>query len=277
MPDPISVLEQKVHELNRAMLEMCIDAGKGHVTSSVSCMDILVAMYYGGVLKVNPDQPEWPGRDRFILSKGQASPALYTLLADKGFFDRQLLASFTRKGGAFSVHLQKTVPGVEVTAGSLGQAYCVGAGMALSMKMDQRNNMVFAVLGDGELYEGSIWETAMFAAHNQLNNLVTIIDRNAACTMDFTENMVALEPLHDKWKSFGFRVRRIDGHDMSAILEALDDVRSRRSRKPLVIIADTVKGNGIASMENDPSWHGLAPSGDAAVQALKDLEEGSAS
>lgn len=256
------------------MLEMCIDAGKGHVTSSVSCMDILVALYYGGVLRIKPDEPEWPGRDRFILSKGQASPALYTLLADKGFFDKQLLASFTRKGGAFSVHLQKTVPGVEVTAGSLGQAYCVGAGMALAMKMNQQDNMVFAILGDGELYEGSIWETAMFAAHNQLNNLVTIIDRNAACTMDFTENLVALEPLHDKWESFGFHVQRINGHSMAEILNALSDVRSRRAGKPMVIIADTIKGNGIASMANNPMWHGMAPSGDDAALALQEIEEG---
>jgi transketolase len=272
MPDPISILEDKAHQLNVAMLDMCIGAGKGHVSSSTSCMDILVALYQGGVLRVRPDEPEWPGRDRFILSKGQASPALYTVLADMGFFDKQLLASFTRKGGAFSVHLQKTVPGVEVTAGSLGQAYCVGAGMALALKMNGQDNMVFAVLGDGELYEGSVWETAMFAAHNRLDNLVTIIDRNGACTMDFTENLVALEPLDDKWRAFGFDVLRIDGHDMGTLMSTLEGVRSRKSGRPLAIVADTVKGHGIATMANDPKWHGLAPSGEAAERAMRELQ-----
>lgn len=274
MKDMTRYLTNKSFEIRKTMLEMCIAAGKGHVTSSLSCIDILVALYYGNILRVDPSNPEWEKRDRFILSKGQASPALYTILADMGFYDKEELKKFSKKDGKFAVHLQKDVPGVEITAGSLGQGYGVAAGIALAAKMNRELFHVFALLGDGECYEGSIWETAMFASHNKLNNLVTIIDRNFLCVTDFTENLLALEPLEKKWESFGFYVKRINGHSFEEILGAIDPSRSRVSERPMVIIADTVKGRGVESLCYDPMWHGCAPTGEAANRAMSELMRG---
>jgi len=267
-------LEKKSFQIRQEMLDMCIDAGKGHVTSSLSCIDILVALYYGDVMKFRLGQPEWDERDRLILSKGQASPALYTILADLGYFNKNDLKKFARPGGKFAVHLQKDVRGVEITAGSLGQGFGIAAGIALGAKMNRDLYTVYALLGDGECYEGSIWETAMFASHNRLNNLVTIIDRNFMCVTDFTENLIALEPMCDKWKSFGFNVKRVDGHSFDELLDALKPLKSRISEKPTVIIADTIKGKGVETLCYEPLWHGCAPQGDVARECVEDLKRG---
>ena len=261
MSEIVTKLRNKSHEIRELTLETCIRAATGHVTSSLSSIDILVALYYGNVLKFLPKKPDWAERDRFILSKGQASPALYTILADLGFFSKKELNKFAQKGGKFGVHLQNDVPGVEITSGSLGQGFGIAAGIALGAKMNRELYMVFTLLGDGECYEGSIWETAMFASHNNLNNLVAIIDRNYLCVTDFTENLVELEPLDDKWRSFGWDVRRIDGHSFNEMLDIFERVRSRESRKPMLVIADTVKGQGIDSICYNPLWHGMAPKG----------------
>lgn len=265
-------LKHKSATIRKEMLEMCIDSGKGHVTSSMSCVDIFVALYYSGVMNIRPADPEWSGRDRFILSKGQASPALYTVLADRGFFSKNDLKKFAKPDGKFAVHLQKDVPGVEVTAGSLGQGYGLAAGMALAAKMNQELFSVYVVLGDGECYEGSIWETAMFAAHNRLNNLITIIDRNYLCVMDFTENLLALEPLDKKWSAFGFNVAKINGHSFDELLSVLNQLKSRPSGRPAVIIANTIKGKGAEPLCYDPLWHGCAPQGEIANECLMELE-----
>lgn len=265
-------LVEKSEQLRRLTLETCIKAKTGHVTSCMSCIEILVALYHGGILRVDPKNPKWEGRDRFILSKGQASPALYSVLAQLGFFDIKELEKFAQAEGIFGVHLQHTVPGVETTAGSLGLGFGTAAGLALAARMDRKNHLTVTLLGDGELYEGSIWETAMFVGHHQLNNLVTIIDRNYLCTTDFTENLIRLEPLTDKWASFGFAVERIDGHSTDALMDVLAYARSRRSTKPLAIICDTVKGRGIDCMSNEPIWHGAAPTGAMVDKARADLE-----
>lgn len=262
-----ATLEKKAHEIRKMVLDMCVKAGTGHVNSSMSCTEILVALYYGGVLRYDPKNPEWPDRDRFILSKGQASVILYPILADLGFFPKSDLEDFTKEKGKFGVHLQYTVPGVEITAGSLAIGFGVSAGMALAAKLDRNLYMTVALLGDGELHEGAIWETAMFASHNNLNNLVAIVDRNYLCATDFTENIVGLEPLEDKWKSFGWNVLRINGHDIKQILDALDGFRSRRRVKPLCIICDTVKGKGIDFMSDVPLWHGLAPTNEKDIKS----------
>lgn len=254
------------------MLEMCIKAGTGHVTSSLSCIDILVTLYYGNVLKFDPANPNWPERDIFIMSKGQASPALYSILADLGFFNKNLLNSFAQKDGRFGVHLQRDVPGVEITSGSLGHGLGIACGIAFALKMDRKLNLVFTLLGDGECYEGSIWEAAMFASHNRLNNLVVIIDRNYLCVTDFTENLISLEPLDEKWRSFGWEVKRIDGHSFEELLGAFRNIRSRRYAKPLAIIAETVKGAGIEYLSNAPLWHGVAPKGEEAERCIQELE-----
>ena len=272
MSEIITKLRKKSQQIRALTLETCIKAQTGHVTSSLSSIDILVALYYGNVLKVWPKQPERPERDRFILSKGQASPALYTILADLGFFPKKELDKFAQKNGKFGVHLQKDVPGVEITSGSLGQGFGIAAGIALGAKINRDLYMVFTLLGDGECYEGSIWETAMFASHNHLNNLVAIIDRNYLCVTDFTENLVELEPLDDKWRSFGWDVRRIDGHSFDEILDIFERVRSRESRKPMLVIADTVKGQGIESICYNPLWHGMAPKGEEIDICRKELK-----
>jgi len=268
MSSLIGTLNKKSYELRKTVLEMCIKAGTGHVTSSLSCIDILVALHYGGVMKFDPKDPKWAERDRFILSKGQASPALYAVLADLGYFDRKMLFKFAQKDGIFGVHLQHDVPGVEITSGSLGLGLGVAAGIALAAKMDRDLYFTFALLGDGECYEGSIWETAMFASHNRLNNLVAIVDRNYICATDFTENLIELEPMEDKWLAFGWDVMRIDGHNIRDILDALSNIRSRKSTSPLVIIADAVKGEGIECIANNPRWHGIAPKGKDAEEAM---------
>lgn len=268
----ISDLENKGYQIRKQVLEMCIRAGTGHVTSSMSFIDILVALYHGGILTFDPRNPEWESRDRLILSKGQGSPALYTVLADIGCYGVEKLEHFAQKGGDFGVHLQQDVPGVEITCGSLGQGFGIAAGIALGAKMNRQLFFTYAILGDGELYEGSIWETAMFAGHNQLNNLVAIIDRNSLCVTDFTENLVKLEPLEDKWEAFGWDVKRINGHDYGELLGAFNGLKNRRNARPTAIIADTVKGYGIDPLCFEPLWHGLAPNGEFAECCLESLE-----
>jgi len=272
MSSLVHKLKKKSYAIRKTLLEMCVAAATGHVTSSLSCIDILVALHHGGIMRLDPANPEWPERDRFILSKGQASPALYAILADMGFFPKEELTRFAQRGGAFGVHLQQNVPGVEITSGSLGQGFGLAAGLALGARMNRELHLVFTMLGDGECYEGSIWETAMFAGHNRLNNLVAILDRNYLCVTDFTENLVELEPFEDKWLAFGWDVLRIDGHDFHSLLDALSGLRSRRSSKPLIIIADTTKGEGIESISNIPLWHGAAPTGELADICRTDLD-----
>lgn len=264
-------LTRKSQEIRKLILDMCIKAGTGHVTSSLSATDLLVTLYYGNILRHDPRRPDWPDRDRLFISKGQASPLLYAVLADRGYYPRSYLQHFARKNGKFGVHLQRNIPGVEITCGSLGQGFGMATGSALAAKLDRRLPLVFALLGDGECYEGSIWEAAMFAAHNRLNNLIVIIDRNYQCVTDFTENIVALEPLEKKWESFGWRVRRINGHSHRELLDALVGCRSRRATQPLAIIADTVKGQGVDFISCVPLWHGLAPKGPEAEKACREL------
>jgi transketolase len=266
-------LEKKTNHIRRQVLDMCVEAGTGHITSSFSCAEILVALYHGGMLRYDTANPKWEERDRFILSKGQASPILYVLLADLGFFPDSMLSRFCQANGPFGVHLQHDVPGVEITAGSLGLGLGVAAGMALAAKMDNKPYMTFTLLGDGECYEGSIWEAAMFAGHRELNNLIAIIDRNWLCVTDFTENCVRLNPLDKKWESCGWEVVTINGHSFEEIFSALEGFRFPRRNKPLLLIADTVKGKGISFMENQPLWHGLAPQGKQAEIAKIELAE----
>ena len=269
----IEELEKKAKYIRNLILDMCVKAGTGHVTSSFSCTEIMVALFYGGMLKFDPKNPTWPDRDRFILSKAQASVILYPILADLGFFPKEALDRFIQADGIFGVHLQYDVPGAEITSGSLGHGFGVAAGLALSAKMKRELFMTFALLGDGECYEGSIWETAMFASHHRLNNLIAIVDRNHMCATDFTENIVTLEPLDEKWKSCGWRVINIDGHSFAEIFKALSGFRSRKYNQPLVIIADTTKGKGVEFLSDHPFWHSLAPKGQQALEAKKELNK----
>jgi transketolase len=267
-------LEETAARIRKSVLETCLRAGTGHLTSSLSCVEILVALYHGGLLRFDPQRPDWEGRDRFIMSKGQASPALYAVLADLGFFDPRDLELFAQQGGRMGVHLQQDVPGVEITSGSLGLGLGIAAGLALGAAMDGEGHRVFALLGDGECDEGSIWEAAMFAAHHRLGNLTAVIDRNGLCVTDFTEKIVALEPLEDKWRAFGWQVLRIDGHSLGALADALAVRGAPGSSPPLMVIADTIKGAGIPCISNIPLWHGQVPSGELADRCRVELAQG---
>ena len=267
-----SQLKEKVKYLRKKTFEMVMSAGKGHLGGSLSCTEVLVALYYGGILRFNPKDPHWEARDRFILSKGHANNTLYVLLADLGFFPVSELSSFSKDGGMLGGHCDIRVPGVEITSGSLGHGLGISAGIALGLKLDGKKPLTFVVLGDGECQEGSIWEAAMFASHHKLNNLIAFVDRNKLGSEEFTENTCRLEPLEDKWKAFGWDVSFIDGHAINEILMALKDCRTRQSTKPLVIIASTIKGKGISFLENTPKAHHTLPKDDEIIRAVRDLE-----
>ena len=267
-----SKYEKKAQQLREEMFEITVKAKTGHLTSSLSCADILTALYYGGIMKYDPKNQYWDERDYFIVSKAQASPIYYEVLADVGYFPKEELQSFAQLGGKMGVHLQHDVPGCEITGGSLGCGFGIAAGIALAVKKDRGNNLVFTLLGDGECYEGAIWETAMFAAHNRLNNLIAIVDRNYMCATHFIEDELSIEPLDSKWSAFGFEVKHIDGHSFAEIFEAFANVRSRRSAKPLVVIADTVKGKGIPMISDQWLWHGITVTQEEdIVEARKEL------
>jgi len=271
--------EKKANQLRMDTLEMCLKAGTGHVTSCMSCADILATLYHGEILDHDPKNPQSEERDSFILSKGQASPILYAALADRGYFPKSWMSKFakgtdgTGKNAPFGVHLQCTVPGVEFTTGSLGYGLGYGTGMAEAIKLNGKSNKVFVLLGDGELYEGANWEAAMYASHHQLNNLIAIVDRNSMCTNNYTEQIVKLEPLRDKWESFGWDVSKVNGHSVKDLSDALVEAKYSAILRPHVIIAETIKGRGISSMTGKLYLHGVTPSGENAKIAKKDLKD----
>lgn len=265
-------LEKKARQIRRETLEMCGHVGAGHVTSGFSCTELLVALYHGGILRCDPQNPDWSGRDYFVLSKGHSSTALYPVLADMGFFPKEELQRCCDPNAMLGLLLKKDVPGVEISSGSLGIGLGVAAGIALGLKMDRASNMVFCMLGDGECHEGNIWESAMFANQYRLNNLVAIVDRNYLCCTDFTENIMQLEPFSSKWEAFGWEVKHINGHRFDQIFDALDNVHAMKRAKPLVIIADTVKGKGIDFISNVPLMHGVALCGEKLDEGRRCLE-----
>ena len=258
-------LQAKTLEIKNLVLDTFAVGKTGHIASSYSCAEILIALFYGGILRFDSANPKWSERDRFVLSKGHAGIIYYSILADLGFFPREELKKFGCAGGICSTHVDSHVPGVEVNSGSLAGGFGVAIGMAHAAKLDLKNHLVFAVLGDGECYEGAIWEGAMHAAFYKLNNLVTIVDHNHMCCTGFIEDRIGIEPLDKKWEAFGFEVKNINGHDFKEIFAALADIRKRKSSKPLCIIADTVKGNGLRSVENTPLCHGWAPTSPEAL------------
>jgi len=229
--------------------------GAGHYTGTFSAAEIFAALYYGQ-LRYRPGEPDWPDRDRMVLSKGHAAIGLYPVLADVGFFDPGLLADYTRLGSAFGDHPDmRKIPGVDFSSGSLGHGLSVSTGMALAGRVTGRDYRVYCVTGDGELAEGQVWEAVMAAGHYRLGSLVAIVDRNQLSIDGATEDLMGIEPLADKFASFRWRVRRIDGHDLDALLDAFDALDPPGDGPPQVIIADTVKGRGVRRMEGDIGWH----------------------
>lgn len=266
----VKTLEKISFRARQLMAQVFIQAGCGHPGGSFSSIDMLIALYFE-IMRINSKKPQWQARDRFILSKGHSSAALYTTLHLKGFLDAKTLLSFRQNDSILSGHPDKTkVPGVEMSTGSLGHGLSVGIGAALAGKMDKKKHRVFVLMGDGETQEGTVWEGAMSASHFALDNLTAIVDRNRIQIDGFTEDIMSLEPYADKWRSFGWEVREINGHDFCQILEVFKKLPFKKG-KPSLIISKTVKGKGISFMENNPEWHGKALKGKFAEQALKEL------
>jgi transketolase len=272
-PQDFSDLPRKANALRRQVLELCYSQG-GHISTSYSCMEILVALYHGGVLRVDPRDPTLPGRDRFILSKGHAETVLYAVLSDCGFFPAEWLEQSNRRGICrLGGHVDAKVPGVELSTGALGHGLGVGCGLALGAHLDDADWATFVMLGDAECSEGSVWEAALFAAQHGLGNLVAVIDRNFIGSLDYTRNYLALEPFADKWRAFGWDVIMVeDGHDIAALRVALPSERPRRGERPLAIIVNTVKGKGVSFFENDPVWHVRPVTADLIDRAREELE-----
>lgn len=267
------------NELARIANDMRIDivrsiasAGSGHPGGSLSCIDILAVLYFGGVLDHDPTDPGKPDRDRFILSKGHAAPALYAALAHAGYFPVEELASLRKLGSRLQGHPDSNLlPGVEVSTGSLGQGLSISAGMACGLKLDGSPATVFTVLGDGECQEGQVWEAAMFAAHRSLDNLVAIVDRNGLQIDGPCEDVCDLGDVRAKFEAFGWDAREVDGHDLDALRAALLEAKASRAGKPHALVARTVKGKGVSFMENSCGWHGKAPNAEQLADALDDL------
>ncbi len=252
--DQLHNMESKALQIRRDIVNSIHKAGKGHIGGAYSIVEILVSLYFGNVLKYDPSNPKWEERDRFILSKGHAGIALYAVLADLGFFPKEEL-DFLNKGRLLAEHPDPRIPGIEVVSGSLGHGLSVGAGMALADKFDEKPRRTFVLMGDGECYEGSVWEAAMFASHHQLNNLCGIVDRNGLITHGTTESINKLEPFKDKWLAFGWDVIEIDGHNIKKLVRTLQKFTGKASGNPTLILANTIKGKGVSFMENQANWH----------------------
>ena len=254
-----SSLQERAQWLRLELLEMVAKSRKGHLPSSYSATEILIALFYGKVMRHQRGNPRWSGRDRLIVSKGHAGMAAYPIYADLGYFAKEELWRFTKADGILRMYPDPSIPGVEASSGSLGHALGVASGVSLMARRDGQDFRSFVLLGDGELYEGSIWETALFAAHNRLDNLVAIVDRNGLCIMGGTEQLVKLDSVEDKWRAFGWHVVSANGHSFPSLLNAFSQI-GKTDGKPLAIVAHTVEGRGISFMEHQALWHNKIPS-----------------
>jgi transketolase len=257
-------------EIRRRTLTTIHRAKASHVGSCLSMVDIL-AVLYSRVLKVRAEQPDWPQRDRLIVSKGHAAAALYATLATVGFFPESWLDTYCEDGSRLGGHVSFGVPGVEAATGALGHGLSIAAGIAMGLKREKSPARSFVILSDGECDEGATWEAALFAAHHRLENLIAIVDYNKIQSFGRVDEVMGLEPFADKWRAFGWRVLEVDGHDHDQLLQAFTTVPNA-SQKPTVIIAHTVKGKGVPFMENDNLWHYKPPTDEQLALALSFLE-----
>jgi len=265
------MLRARARDLRREIVTMIHAAGSGHPGGALSAADIVAALYWH-FLRIRPEQPDWPDRDRFVLSKGHACPVHYAALALRGFFPREHLRTLRQINSILQGHPDMTkTPGLDMTTGSLGQGLSAAAGMALGGKIQARSFRVFAMIGCGEIQEGQIWEAAMAAAHYKLDNLVAILDYHRLHLDGWNEQVMRTEPVAAKWQAFGWQVFEIDGHDMAQIVDGLQaaiDVQGC----PALVLAHTVKGKGVSYMENQVDWHGKAPNDEQLAQALREIE-----
>lgn len=266
----IDFLRKKAIQIRKNIVEMIYEGGMGHIGGSLSAVDILVCLYYE-IMQINPKNPLWEDRDRFILSKGHSVEVYYSVLADLGFFPEEELKTFGKYKSRFIGHPSVKVPGVEINTGALGHGLSAAVGMAIGGKMDKRDFKVYVLMGDGELAEGSIWEGAMAASHYRLDNLVGIVDRNLLQISGNTEDVMKLENLKDKWRSFGWETVSVDGHDMGKLLQTFKKIPVKRD-KPHIVIANTVKGKGISFIENRAEWHHKVPDKKETEKALAELD-----
>lgn len=251
----LALLEDRARFVRTETLRLIAIAKSGHYTSVFSCAEIFSVLYYH-TMNIRPDEPNWPERDRFLMGKGHVAVGLYPILADLGYYDPAILDSYTRVGSPFGDHPDMTkIPGIDFSSGSLGHNLSVSVGMALAGKLDNLDYRVFCLLGDGEMNEGQVYEAMMSAGHFKLNNLIAIVDRNQMSLDGFTEEVMSIEPLADKWRAFNWDVVEIDGHDLNGLVDTFDALQSRQDERPLAIIAHTRKGKGISWMDLGREWH----------------------
>jgi transketolase len=267
----LQALREKARSLRLDVLDITTHARSGHPSSSFSSVEILTALYFGGILRYRSDKPYWPERDRFILSKGHAAPLLYAVLAHAGYFEREQLWTLRQINSPLEGHpIENRLPGIETTSGSLGKGISVGLGHVLGGRLNGLNYRVYVLLGDGECEEGQIWEAAIAAAHFKADNLVAIVDYNKYQETGPISREMALEPFVQKWRAFGWHVAEVDGHDVQAIVETLKAVQEVTSQ-PSVIIAHTVKGKGVSFVEADYTFHGRALTPEQAATAREEI------
>lgn len=256
--------------VRRDIVEMITAAKSGHPGGSLSAVEILVTLYFD-VMKHDPANPKWADRDHFILGKGHAAPVLYSVMAESGYTPKDQLNTLRRMGSIYQGHPDvRFIPALEASTGSLGQGLSVGIGMALAAKLDGRASRTFVVLGDGEIQEGQVWEAAMFGAYHKMDNLVCIVDYNKIQLDGWVKDIMEVEPLAEKWRAFGWHTLEIDGHDIAAVQKAFAEAAATKG-KPTAIVAHTIKGKGVSFMENNPKFHGTAPSADECAKALAEL------
>jgi len=269
--DEITFLKRKAVEIRMDLLTMIYNARTGHTGGSLSNTDILTVLYYK-IMNIDPSNPNWDERDRYVQSKGHSVESLWAILADKGFFPKEELKTFSQFGSRLIGHPNNKVPGIEMNTGALGHGLPISVGMALAAKMDGKSYKVYTLMGDGEQAEGSVWEGAMAAAQYKLDNLIAIIDRNKLQITGSTEDVMALEPLPDKWRSFGWEVIEVDGHDVEQLVDVFSHTPSVEG-KPTMVIANTVKGKGISFAENVGVWHHHVPTKEEYDLAMEELSK----
>ncbi len=270
MIDNIFFLEEKATALRRSIIDEIYSAGSGHPGGSLDLAEIMTYLFFNE-MNIDENNPKMKNRDRFVLSKGHAAPVLYGVLAEKGFFPKEELKSLRKLGSRLQGHPDmRKVPGVEMSTGSLGQGFSAASGMAMAEKMDCTDARIYVVLGDGELQEGIVWETAMSAVHYKLDNMLVFIDNNGLQIDGNNDDVMRVAPIKDKFESFGWNVMEIDGHSFEDIDRACEEARKVKG-VPTCIVAKTIKGKGVSFMENEAGWHGKAPGEEQAMQAMKEL------
>ena len=270
--DDILGLKQKAKELRKQIIDIVYKAQSGHPGGSLSEIDMLVALY-NYKLKIDPKNPKLDSRDRFILSKGHASPGLYVILADKGFFPKEELNGFRKINRMLQGHPELTTPGIEFAGGSLGQGMSFAVGVALALRLDKKDSKVYVMIGDGESQEGVVWEASMAAAFHKLDNMIAILDKNQVQETGKTKDIMDIGDVSAKWKAFGWNVIESNGDDMDEIVKALDRASSMKNEKPTMIISNTIKGKGVSFMELNYKFHGKAPNDEEYKKAMEEIEK----